>query len=526
MDLLSTKGTMNTLYEDLGLTHAINASGKMTALGGSRLDDRVIAAMGEAARGHVVMDDLLVAAGRELARATGTEDACPTTGAAAGIAIAVAALIAGTDPARTERLPDAGGAPNEVVLQKGHAVHFGASVCQMIAIGGGRPVEVGAVNKARPEHFTAAITDRTAALLYVQSHHAVQKGQVPLETVVAIGREHGIPVIVDAAAEEDLRRWPATGADLVVYSGGKAIGGPTSGLICGPADLIAACRAQYGGIGRPMKVGKESVLGLVQAVRDYGTAAGAVDPEQQHARMTRLAERVDGLPGLSARVVRDEAGRLIHRTELTVDPKEAGRNATELAAELAQGQPPVFLRDHHAATGRLAIDPRPLTLQEEEQIVARLTAILGGARATAGPRGHGERTEAARTPAPDRQDAQVTGRPAAGATPERAADADGTTTPVAPLERRLVVTEAAGLHARPAAAFAQAAGRSTAAVTVRRAGTEGSSEADTREVPARSVLSLMSLNIRSGEEIVLTAIGEGAAEALAELAAIAAPESA
>ncbi|MGX1673574.1 DgaE family pyridoxal phosphate-dependent ammonia lyase [Streptomyces sp. NPDC055400] len=370
---------MNTLYEDLGLAPAINASGKMTALGGSRLDDRVIAAMGEAANGHVVMDDLLVAAGRELARATGTEDACPTTGAAAGVAIAVAALIAGTDPARIERLPDAGGAPDEVVLQKGHAVHFGASVCQMIAVGGGRPVEVGAVNKARPEHFTAAITDRTAALLYVQSHHAVQKGQVPLETVVAIGREHGIPVIVDAAAEDDLRRWPATGADLVVYSGGKAIGGPTSGLICGPAGLIAACRAQYGGIGRPMKVGKETVLGLVQAVRDYGTSAGAVDPEQQRARMTRLAERLDGLPGLSARVVRDEAGRLIHRTELTVDPKEAGRNATELAAELAQGQPPVFLRDHHAATGRLAVDPRPLTPHEEEQIVARLTVILGAA---------------------------------------------------------------------------------------------------------------------------------------------------
>lgn len=119
----------------------------------------------------------------------------------------------------------------------------------------------------------------------------------------------------------------------------------------------------------------------------------------------------------------------------------------------------------------------------------------------------------------------MTGRPTAGTTPERAADADGTTTPVVPLERRLVVTEAAGLHARPAAAFAQAAGRSTAAVTVRRAGTADSSAADTREVPARSVLSLMSLNIRSGEEIVLTAHGEGAAEALAELAAIAAPES-
>jgi L-seryl-tRNA(Ser) seleniumtransferase len=367
---------MSTVHEELGLTPAINASGKMTALGGSRLDEGVIAAMGEAARRHVVMDDLLVAAGREIARFTGTEDACPTTGAASGIAIAVAALIAGTDRARLERLPDAAGAPEEVILQKGHSVNFGAPIRQMVALGGGRPVEVGTVNLARPEHLSAAITSRTAALLYVQSHHAVQKGQVPLKTVVAIGREHGVPVIVDAAAEEDLRHWPATGADLVVYSGGKAVGGPTSGIICGRAELIAACRAQYGGIARPMKVGKETVLGLVHAVRAYGGAA--MEPEAQHKRMTRLAERLDRLPGLSARVVQDEAGRVIFRTELGVRPAEAGRDAVALAAELANGTPPIFLRDHQAGIGRLAIDPRPLTVEEEEQIVHRLTEILGG----------------------------------------------------------------------------------------------------------------------------------------------------
>ncbi|MGD3107331.1 DgaE family pyridoxal phosphate-dependent ammonia lyase [Streptomyces sp. YGL11-2] len=475
---------MSTLREDLGVTPAVNAAGKLTVLGGSRLDETVIAAMGEAARHHVVMDDLLVAAGRELARATGTEDACPTTGAAAGIAIAVAALVAGTDPARVERLPDAGDAPAEVVLQKGHAVHFGAPLTQMIALGGGRPVEVGSVNAVRPEHLSAAVTERTAALLYVQSHHAARSGEVPLERVVAIGRAHGVPVIVDAAAEEDLRYWPATGADLVVYSGGKAIGGPTSGLICGRAELIAACRAQYGGIGRPMKVSKEAVFGLVQAVRAYdgaGGADGAGRAADQRARMARLAARLDGLPGVSARVVPDPAGRGIHRAELTVDPEAAGRDAAGLAAELAAGDPPIFLRGHHMAAGRLAVDPRPLTADEEEQVVARLTGILTGA--------------------------------APGARPDAADEA---------VERRLVVTEPAGLHARPAAVFAQTAGRSAAVVTVRRARPSGPGD-DSREVSARSVLSLMSIGIRCGEEIVLSARGPEAARTLAELAEIVAP---
>jgi uncharacterized pyridoxal phosphate-dependent enzyme len=335
------------------------------------------------------MDDLLAAAGRDLASATGSEDVCPTTGAASGIALSVAALIAGEDVARIERLPDPGDRPSEVILAKGHAVHFGAPVGQMIALGGGTPVEVGAANKVRAAHLRSAIGERTAALLYVQSHHAVQKGMPPLAEVIALGREHGVPVIVDAAAEEDPRAWTSTGADLVVFSGGKALGGPTSGLICGSAPLIAACRAQYAGIGRPMKVGKETVLGLVRAVREHAARTG-VDAHDGHyaeaghfaddghyARMAALAERLDTLRGVTARVVRDEAGRNIHRAELRVDPAQAGRDAAGLAAELAAGSPPVFLRDHHAASGRLAVDPRCLTPEEEESVVDRLTGLLG-----------------------------------------------------------------------------------------------------------------------------------------------------
>ncbi|MEK8144484.1 hypothetical protein NKH18_30210 [Streptomyces sp. M10(2022)] len=166
------------VYEELGLRPAINASGKMTALGGSVLDDGVVAAMGEAARSHVVMEDLLRAAGQVIATATGAEDGCPTTGAASGVAIAVAAVVAGSDPARVEMLPDAGGRPDEVVLMKGHSVNFGAPVRQMIAIGGGRAIEVGSVNKVSPAHLEGAIGERTAALLFIQSHHTVHKGQV------------------------------------------------------------------------------------------------------------------------------------------------------------------------------------------------------------------------------------------------------------------------------------------------------------------------------------------------------------
>lgn len=362
------------VYEELGISPAINASGKMTALGGSVLDDTVVAAMAEAARNHVVMDDLMKVAGEVIAKATGAEDGCPTTGAASGIAIAVAAVVAGMEPDRIERLPDPGDRPHEVLLLKGHSVNFGAPVRQMVALGGGRVVEVGSVNKVTAAHVEGAITGRTAALLYVQSHHTVHKGSVSLADMIAIGRRHDIPVIVDAAAEDDLRHWPATGADLVVFSGGKAIGGPTSGLVCGRRTLIEACRAQYTGIARPMKVGKETVLGLLQALRTYGDDEAG---DGGRERMAALAAQLGGLPGVTATVERDEAGRNIHRAVLTVDPVTARLDAQGVARELAAGSPPVFLRDHQANTGRLSIDPRPITAAEEAELVTRISALLG-----------------------------------------------------------------------------------------------------------------------------------------------------
>lgn len=365
-------------YQDLGVAPIVSAQANSTPLGGCTLSDGVIMAMGNAARLHVDLDRFWRAAGGFLAEVTDSEDACPVTGAAAGMAISVAACVAGTDILRIQRLPDPGDQPNEIVLQKGHSISYGgAPITQMIALGGGRAVEVGSVNETLPSHVASAITDKTAALVYVTSHtHAVHRKGVPLDELVAIGRAHNIPVIVDAAGESDLRRWVASGADLVIYSGPKMLGAPTSGFICGGKSLIEACRAQNGGIARPMKVGKENLLGLLQAVREYIAVPEEERAAAQHMRMTKLAAQLDELPGLSARVAQDEAGRLLYRVLLTIDPAAAGRSATSLAEEMKAGSPSVYLRDFKLHLGQLEVDPRALSPDGEEAVVRRLTELL------------------------------------------------------------------------------------------------------------------------------------------------------
>ena len=361
------------VFEQIGCRPIINASGKMTALGASAVSPQVAATLAEASQEYVETKELLIRAGRVIAEATGTPDGCPATGAAGAIVIGIAGVIAGEDLARIEAVPNVVGVPNEVIIQKGHVVNFGASITQLIRIAGGVPVEVGQANRVAPGHISGAIGPNTAALLYVKSHHTVQKGMVSVPEMAAIAKEHGLPLLVDAAAEEDFGQYYRMGADLVFCSGGKALNGPTSGFVCGRADLVAAARAQYGGVGRPMKVGKEAVLALCAALTEYPNRPDRSGQERD--RMQWLCDDLNQVPGLRAGIAADEAGRAIYRANVHVDPAGFGMDAIELTTRLRQGTPAIFTRDYYANTGSFMVDPRPLREGQEAEIARAIRAL-------------------------------------------------------------------------------------------------------------------------------------------------------
>lgn len=372
--------TRLSIYAELGLKKVINASGKMTALGGSALTAEVAEAMARAAKDYVNMEDLFRIAGQKVAALVGAEAACITSGAAAGIAISVAACIAGCDLSLIERLPDSAGLPNEVILPKGHSINFGAPVTQVIRLGGGRPIEVGHANEVKAAHFLGAIGERTAALLYVKSHHTVQKGVISLQEMIALSKEKNIPLIVDAAAEEDLNQYLKLGADLVIYSGGKAVEGPTSGFICGRKDLIEACQQQYRGIGRAMKIGKEGIVGLLVALDRYVNRDNSPEVADQKKRMSWLVEKLGEIPYLEAKLIQDEAGRQIYRAQITLDEKRLGLTAKEVVKLLEEDNPAIYTRNHFVNLGIISIDPRPLLPGQEVIILERLREILSRSR--------------------------------------------------------------------------------------------------------------------------------------------------
>lgn len=365
-----------TVYEEIGLPRVINASGRVTVLGVSTISDKVAKAAVAGGQSYVVVEDLLDKAGEIISQYTGGEDSCPTVCASAAIALSVAGMISRGKKTIMDRLPDSTGLANEIILQKGHVINFNAPIETMLRLGGGVPVEAGCATEVVVEDVEELINEKTVALLYVKSHHCVQKGMLDLPTMIDIAHRHNLPLMVDAAAEEDFRKYIAMGADLVCYSGAKALEATTSGFVTGKKELISYIKKQYHGVGRAMKVGKEAIMGLLAALEQYENKDKKAEVEKNVKIVDWLVDEINQIPNLKAQKIQDEAGRAIFRARVFVDPEKAGMTATELEGKLKAGTPTIRCRTEFMSLGSLDFDPRPLVEGDKELIVAKLKEIM------------------------------------------------------------------------------------------------------------------------------------------------------
>jgi L-seryl-tRNA(Ser) seleniumtransferase len=360
----------------LGLRPVINVSGTMTALGASIAAPGVAEAVSSILREFVEIDDLQRKAGAAIARLCQAEAGFVTASCSAGITLGVAGAMTGADLAAIERLPDATGLKTEVVILAGHMVSYGAPVEQAIRLAGARVVPVGQATSAHAYQLAGAISERTAAAVYVISHHTVRYGMPPLAQFAEIAHARGVPVIVDAASEYDLTGPLAAGADLALYSSHKFLGGPTGGIIAGRLDLVRAAFLQNGGIGRGMKVGKEGIAGAIAALEAWERRDHAAVRERETAALHLWREALRGRPGVSADIVPDPTDNPLDRLRVAVEPGVAHITAWDLADRLAAGSRPVIVRDHEIEHGAFLLDPCNLHPGEETAVAARLIEEL------------------------------------------------------------------------------------------------------------------------------------------------------
>ncbi|MFP9190133.1 aminotransferase class V-fold PLP-dependent enzyme [Natronosalvus vescus] len=397
-----------SIYDELGVPTVINAASTKTRIGGSLIRPEAVEAMASASESFVRISDLQARASELIAEATGAEAGYVASGAAACLTLGTAACIAGTDLHVMDQLPHAEDAANEVVMPRTHRNGYDHA----IRLGGGRIVDVGnndnhlgtgSVNTELWE-IEAAITDQTAAVAYMQKSYS----QPELSDVADVAHEHDVPVIVDAAAElppaKNLSRFIDEGADLVVYSGGKAIRGPqASGILAGRGDLIESAAMQHldmhvaesvwkppselidlerfdgvprQGVGRPLKVGKEELAGLIRALQLFLEEDHDTNAREWAARTKTIASALREEPSLSITVTEGEKTAVAPESFVRIDPDVAGIDATTLVAKLRQEDPRVFVGPDHLHESAFTINPMCLTDEEAEYVVDRVRSYL------------------------------------------------------------------------------------------------------------------------------------------------------
>jgi seryl-tRNA(Sec) selenium transferase len=339
---LTREGTEHdNLFTRIGVRPLVNARGTFTIVSGSCSLPQVKQAMYEASFYFVHLDELMEAVGRELGQLTGAEWGLATTGCEAAIALAVVACIAGTDPEKSQALPYFMGRDRVIIPRHSRNPYdFGVRMTG---------VEVVEVDSA--EELRSRLTER-AAMVYILSSPAAENGPLSIPNICAIAKEKGVPVFVDAAAEEPLvpNVHLQHGATLVAYSGGKCLCGPqSSGLLIGQKDL---CRAAYfqsapnHNYGRAFKCSKEETMGLLAAVRQWYKRDHAAEQRQWLSWLQHIESRVQGLPSLTTEYLQPvDLSNRSPRLQIHWDARALGITGTELAARLDAGTPRIIVHD-------------------------------------------------------------------------------------------------------------------------------------------------------------------------------------
>ncbi len=365
-----------SIYEDLGIKPIINASATLTKLGGSRMPGNVLEAMHAAAGSFIDLPLLQTRVGDRIAELTRNEAAFVSSGAAGGIVLAVATFMAAPNQPAPMAYPMLKGITrNEAIVFTSQRNGYDFAIAQT----GASVVECGDTL----ESFEAAITGRTACLVWFAG--ALAAKSPPIEDVIAIARKHRVPVLVDAAAQIPpvSNLWHYTkvlGCDGVVFSGGKGIRGPQSaGLVLGTRELIAGCRrlsSPTQGIGRPLKVGKEELAGMLAAVQYTLDQNEAAILEGYETVVQNWIGGLAGIAGVTAeRGFPSEAGQPHARTIVRLD---AGFRKTrdQVIDELRNGDVWIEVGVLADEPNAIALNPQTLTREEADIVSARLRQVL------------------------------------------------------------------------------------------------------------------------------------------------------
>jgi uncharacterized pyridoxal phosphate-dependent enzyme len=384
--------TQANVYQRIGVRPFINARGTWTYLSGSLMLPEVRQAMEVAARQFVDMFELQRAVGKRLAALSGAESAMITSGSAGAMAAATAACIAGSDPARIWQLPDTTGLKHEVVMLGGRIAFDNA-----LRLAGGKLVLAQTLDE-----LPSAFNEKTAMVYTTWRDDRLSRA-------LELTRRAKIPLLLDDAAGipplDNLSRYAKMGVDLYCFSGGKGLRGPQcAGVLLGRKDLIDAALANSnpweGAVCRPMKAGKEEIIGMLTAIETWQKIDINSMNRDWNAKVQRIAKVVETVPGVTTKIYVPEEGNSYPTLRVMWDEQGFGLTVAQCDEQLRAGEPRIEVLTNNNPSMVAAVsegeDPKheapknqleivSMTLQTGEDLIVarRLREILNSAKVKA-----------------------------------------------------------------------------------------------------------------------------------------------
>ena len=344
-------------YDKLGITKRINAAGTYTYLTGALMPPTVQAAVAEAAKHPVFLEDLQKAAGDYLARKLRCEGAMVTAGAASAVTLATAACmtVANGSSASHAMPTDMNGLKNEVIVQKAHRYDYDHAM---------RNCGICFVDVETLREYESAFTRNTVMCFF---YNAADAGQISREDWIRVAHAHGVPCLNDAAADvppiSNLWNYTQMGFDLVAFSGGKGIRGPqNAGLLLGRKSLIAAATENNSPnddvVGRGMKVAKEQIVGMVAAVDWFLNQSDAEFEAEFRRRADRIAAALKDIPTLTSEIFIPPIANNVPHLLIRYDTRRVGISPKEVVKQLRAGTPSIELNPATGSTQASAGIPK------------------------------------------------------------------------------------------------------------------------------------------------------------------------
>jgi seryl-tRNA(Sec) selenium transferase len=335
----------DNLFTRIGVRPIINGRGTYTIISGSRSLPEVKQAMFEASHYYVHLDEMMDGIGARLAALTGAEWGIATNGCEAAITLATVACVAGSDVEKCLALPYTK-ARDQVIIPSHSRNQYELGM---------KMVGVELVEVASPEEMRAKLGPRTA-MVYVMASPRTLGGPMSIANICAMAKEKGVPVFVDAAAEEPLKPniHLAVGATLVGYSGGKCLRGPqSSGMLIGDKSLCKAAyfqAAPHHAYGRALKCSKEEAMGLLAAVEQWYRRDHDAEQAMWRGWLRTIEARLKPLPSTGFDYLEpNDLSNKATRLRIKWDANVLGITGTEVVDRLDAGTPRILVE---GGTGR------------------------------------------------------------------------------------------------------------------------------------------------------------------------------